>query len=217
MKYQVQAGDTLSALAERFYGDARRHRAISAANDLANPDHLVVGQELLIPYVTYRHRVQLGDTKQQLAQLFYGDPTMSEVFEIPNGAAQRDLIVGEWLLIPDLANASGHTVVAGETFEALAERWYGDRFLWPIIAIANHVTDPEPVPGTVLLQPRLNWRHDVDAGDTLWQLAEYVYGPGGAARTRHMVQTVAGANLIDDPDVIHVGQRLYFPSFDPGD
>ena len=81
----------------------------------ANPDHLVVGQEPLIPYVTYRHRVQLGDTKTTGITVLRG-PTMSEVFEIPNGAAQRDLIVGEWLLIPDLANASGHTVVAGETF-----------------------------------------------------------------------------------------------------
>ena len=43
-----------------------------------------------------------------------------------------------------------------------------------------------------------------------WQLAEYVYGPGGAARTRHMVQTVAGANLIDDPDVIHVRAAVLF-------
>ena len=65
--------------------------------------------------MTFRYQVKLGDTKQQLAQRFYSDPTLSEIFEIPNGAAQRDLNVGEWLLIPDLAKAGHHTVVAGET------------------------------------------------------------------------------------------------------
>jgi hypothetical protein len=81
---------------------------------------------------------------------------MSEVYEIPNGAAQRDLIVGEWLLIPDLTNVGHHTVVAGETLEVLAERWYGESGLWPIISIANHLADGDPAPGTVLIQPRLN-------------------------------------------------------------
>lgn len=55
-----------------------------------------------------------------------------------------NLIVGEWLLIPDLANPGHHTVVAGETLEVLAERWYGDKHLWTIIAIANHIGGPDP-------------------------------------------------------------------------
>ena len=118
-------------------------------NDLTNPDHIVVGQQLEIPYVTFRYRVQLGDTKQKLAQRFYGDPTLSEIIEIPNGAAQRDLNVGEWLLIPDLAKAGHHTVVASETLEVLAERWYGDRFLWTIISIANRLNGVDPAPGTI--------------------------------------------------------------------
>ena len=217
MKYQVKAGDTLSALADEFYGDQRRYRAISAANDIADPDYIVVGQQLEIPYVTFRYQVQLGDTKQKLAQRFYGDPTLSEIFEIPNGAAQRDLNVGEWLLIPDLAKAGHHTVVAGETLPVLAERWYGDPSLWTIISIANHLGDGDPAPGTILQQPRLNFRHDVVAGDTLWALSEFVYGQGGDDRTLQLVEVVAGANLIEDPDVINVGQRLYFPSFDLGD
>ena len=155
MKYQVKAGDTLSALADEFYGDQRRYRAISAANDIADPDYIVVGQQLEIPYVTFRYQVQLGDTKQKLAQRFYGDPTLSEIFEIPNGAAQRDLNVGEWLLIPDLAKAGHHTVVAGETLQVLAERWYGDPSLWTIISIANHLGDGDPAPGTIWQHPPL--------------------------------------------------------------
>lgn len=215
-KYQVISGDTLWGLAERFYGDGRRHMVIAVANDLADPDHIVVGQELEIPYVTCRHQVKAGDTKKKLAQHFYGDPNLSEVFEIPNGAAQRDLIVGEWLLIPDLANPGHHTVVAGETLPVLSERWYGEANLWPIIAIANQLGGTDPAPGTVLIHPRLNRRHKVTAGDTLWQLANDNYGDYGADRTLTLVKLIAAANLIDDPDHITVGQLIYFPSFELG-
>jgi nucleoid-associated protein YgaU len=215
-KYQVQAGDTLWALAEWFYGDGRLHRVISVINHLSDPDHIVVGQELEMPYVTFHYQVKAGDTKKKLALKFYNDVTMSEVYEIPNGAAQRDLIDGEWLLIPDLANVGHHTVVAGETLEVLAERWYGEARLWTIISIANHLPDGNPEPGTVLIQPRLNRKRTVVSGDTLWKLTEDNYGGGDTDRTLTLVKMVAAANFIDDPDHITVGQVVYFPSFERG-
>jgi LysM repeat protein len=110
-KYQVVKGDSLCGLAERFYRDGSLYPAIS--------DYILLGQMLEIPNVTFRHRVAAGDTKKKLAVHYYHDETMSEVFEIPNGVAQRDLIVGEWLVIPDLANPGHHTVAIGETWEQL--------------------------------------------------------------------------------------------------
>ncbi len=47
--HTVQAGDTLWAIAERFYGDGRQYTKIAAANSLANPDHIEPGLELKIP------------------------------------------------------------------------------------------------------------------------------------------------------------------------
>jgi nucleoid-associated protein YgaU len=67
-EYQVVSGDTFSALAERFYGDGSLFPVISVINHLADPDQIVVGQELEIPYVTFRHQVAAGDTKNVLAQ-----------------------------------------------------------------------------------------------------------------------------------------------------
>jgi LysM repeat protein len=47
--YVVAKGDTLGKIATRFYGDAAKFTLIVAANRLANPDRLVVGQTLVVP------------------------------------------------------------------------------------------------------------------------------------------------------------------------
>jgi nucleoid-associated protein YgaU len=214
-EYQVVTGDTLSGLAERFYGDGGLFPVISGVNHLADPDQIDVGQQLLIPYVTLHHQVTVADGKESLAQQFYNDPSLYEIIPIANHAAQRDFIVGEWLLIPDLANVEGHTVVSGETWQVLAERWYGESNLWPIIAIANHLQNQDPPVGQAIIHPRLNWRHTAVDGDTLWQLVADYYGDtADQERTKTMVAMVAAANHIDDPDQLQVGQVVFFPSFD---
>lgn len=49
--YEVRKGDTLSALAQRFYGKASQYMKIFEANKdvLTNPDLIKVGQKLRIP------------------------------------------------------------------------------------------------------------------------------------------------------------------------
>lgn len=50
-KYTVQPGDTLSAIAERFYGNAGQYNRIFEANKdrLRDANHVRAGQELEIP------------------------------------------------------------------------------------------------------------------------------------------------------------------------
>ncbi|MBS9532672.1 LysM peptidoglycan-binding domain-containing protein [Mycobacterium sp. M1] len=48
-KYTVVAGDTLFAIAERFYGDGNKYPQIAEASGIANPDLIHPGQELTIP------------------------------------------------------------------------------------------------------------------------------------------------------------------------
>ena len=50
--YVVEAGDTLSGIAERFYGDAGIYTEIADANGIADPNLINVGQELVLP-LTY--------------------------------------------------------------------------------------------------------------------------------------------------------------------
>jgi LysM repeat protein len=47
--YVVERGDTLSAIAKRFYGKASDYPRIAAANGIANPDLIHPGQQLIIP------------------------------------------------------------------------------------------------------------------------------------------------------------------------
>ena len=47
--YTVESGDTLWAIAERFYGDGNQYQRIADANGIPNPDLINAGQVLTIP------------------------------------------------------------------------------------------------------------------------------------------------------------------------
>lgn len=47
--YTVESGDTLWAIAERFYGDGSKYQVIAGASGIPNPDLIQPGQVLTIP------------------------------------------------------------------------------------------------------------------------------------------------------------------------
>lgn len=47
--YTVVSGDTLFKIAERFLGDGNRYMELATANNIANPDHIEVGQVITLP------------------------------------------------------------------------------------------------------------------------------------------------------------------------
>ena len=212
--YQVQPGDTLSAIAQREYGDSTLYPVIERQNHLANPNVIDVGQQLLIPYVTFRYLVTATDStslRNQITQQHYGtvDSNVQLIWEIVNGVAQREIQRGAWLHIPDLANVGHHTVVADETTVGLAARWYGDDHLAGIIELANNLPSGDPLtPGQVLIVPGLNRRSQV-GGDTLVSLCRDEYGDTDLD-TR--VSVAAAANHISRPNSLFCNQVVYFPS-----
>jgi len=212
--YQAQQGDTLFAIAQREYGDGDLYPVIALQNDLADPAHIQVGQQLLIPYVTHRHRATTADStaaRKDITQLYYNtaDVNVQLIWEIVNGVAQREIQQGTWLHIPELADVGHHTVVAGETLEGLAARWYGDDHLAVIIELANNLPTGSTVnPGQVLIQPGLNRLRHL-AGDTLASLCRDEYGDADLP-TR--IAVVAAANHLSDPDAAFCNQAFYFPS-----
>ena len=113
--YQAQQGDTLFAIAQHEYGDGDLYPVIAAQNHLADPALIEVGQELLIPYVTYRHLFATADSdtaRKEITQLYYNtaDRNVQLIWEVVNGVAQREIHQGgRGCNIPDLANGGHHT------------------------------------------------------------------------------------------------------------
>ena len=98
-RYTVVAGDTLSALASRFYGDAELDRLIAGASGIAESSVVNVGQRLIIPDIT-RYTVVAGDTLSALAARFYGDAALSPLIATVNGIANPAVI--------DVGHDTGH-------------------------------------------------------------------------------------------------------------
>ena len=137
--HTVVAGETLSALALRFYGDAELSRLIATASGIADPNVIDVGQRLIFPDFT-RYTAVAGDTLSALASRFYGDAELDWLIAGASGIAESSVVnVGQRLIIPDITR---HTVVAGDTLSALASRFYGDAALYPLIATVNGIADP---------------------------------------------------------------------------
>lgn len=140
--HTVVAGETLSALALRFYGDADLYRLIATASGIADPNVINVGQRLIMPDYT-RYTAAAGDTLASLAARFYGDAQLDWLIADATGIPESSAInVGQRLIIPD---AHRYPVVAGDTLAGLASRFYGDASLYPLIASVNGIADPNVI------------------------------------------------------------------------
>jgi nucleoid-associated protein YgaU len=206
-KYCVAAGDTYPSLARHFYRDNAMSGALAAANRKSETAPLLIGQELVIPYITQRHVVDIGDTLYDLAQLHYGNGAMFPVLASANHIAAPYVVnPGDTLLVPDLLNTSSHTVYPGDTVHEFAIRWYNDEQCELLIAYANNLAEQHDIEvGQILARPGLNRRHVVEPGQTWPQLGQWWYGDPALDRL------IALANELPDDEPPPVGALLFFP------
>ncbi len=146
--YTVVAGDTLSEIAAKL---GIPMGSLVEWNDIKDPSHIVVGQELVLsdpdapaskgePYV-----VQPGDTFSEIGQKF-GVP-YQEIMQANGYTDPTKLQAGSTITIPYRT----YTVVAGDTFSEI-----GQKFGVPYEAIMklNGYEDPTKLPvGAELLIP----------------------------------------------------------------
>jgi LysM repeat protein len=100
--HTVDPGETLSGIAQSFYGDAGLFGFIAAANGIADPNRVDVGQVLVLPEVGRVRPVQPGDSLSAIAEEFYGDAGLAGVIAAANAIRDPDHIeVGWTLAIPD--------------------------------------------------------------------------------------------------------------------
>ena len=100
--HTVDPGNTLSGIAQSFYGDAGLFGFIAAANGIADPNRINVGQVLVIPELGRVRRVNPGDTLGAIAEEFYGDSRLAGFIAEANAVRDPNHIeVGWTLAIPD--------------------------------------------------------------------------------------------------------------------
>lgn len=212
--YEVRPGDTLANIAAAH--DVTLDELL-AVNDVADPDLIRPGQEIVIPGAgddgsDVVHVVEAGETLDEIAARY---TSSTSAIASANSIADVDVIrVGQRLEIPGSAStpsASFHVVEAGDTLASIAAR-YGVTI--DQVAEANGITNPSVIyvgarlalsGSTFVADPEPTsdgTTHTVAAGETLSSIAD-ANGIG--------VEALAQANGISDVDVIRIGQQLTIP------
>jgi hypothetical protein len=121
----VKPGETLSQIAARMYGDARKETVLAGANalDVQGGSAIVPGMRLEIPAPAH-HTVIAGDTWNSMALAWLGDTRRSDVLARLNHAvAWVDPPVGMAVEIPAVV---AHIAADGDTSASVAARYWGD-------------------------------------------------------------------------------------------
>src|SRR6476660_6133940 len=121
--HTVLAGETLWALALRFYGDAELHRLIATASGIADPNVINVGQRLIIPDIT-RYTVVAGDTLAALAVRFYGDAAFYPLIATVNRIADPAVIDVAQVLVIFVGRSDGFGLRIVDRNENDPRLWY---------------------------------------------------------------------------------------------
>ncbi len=134
--YVIAKGDTLSSIAARYLGSARRWPEIVAANGRLDPQTLQIGQVIRLPAAAPLEPPETAPVPRNA-------PVPERAAPKPAGRATRP-------------SANEHTVVDGDTLSNLAQRYYKDARQWLRIYRENRARIPDAdrlTVGTILRLP----------------------------------------------------------------
>ncbi|MEM9955331.1 MAG: LysM peptidoglycan-binding domain-containing protein [Chloroflexota bacterium] len=152
--YTVQAGDTLTSIANAFDVDAD---AILLANNLIDPNSLRVGQVLTIPTVALTvprtHTVGAGETLNDIAIRY--NTTVEALIDTNTIAQPSNLTIGQVLTLPAQGGPAtfprNYRLDIGDTLRSVGEQF---GVTWQQIAAFNNIVNPNYVQaGTVIIIP----------------------------------------------------------------
>lgn len=150
-----------------------RSRAIAMVLSVASA--VVAVAAMAVAQTGFAHVVGPGETLASIAQRYYGDPRKETVLVAENGLTEQEgvrIVTGMRLSIPSVAY---HTVIAGESWASLAQRFYGDPRRSFVLVDANHAEPDEPAVGAELVVP-YPLRHVASQGETMQRVADAYLG-----------------------------------------
>lgn len=186
--YVVAPGDTLNAIAAEFGVSVE---ALASRNEIANPNLIMVGQELIIPGTGGQGPnpglMAAVDQYVQgtLGETYAGDCAMTDIEEDVGNYCSAVVSTSTDLAVVDIGPAFSE-FTSRLTFAMADGQW------------VLSATDELPMPGNGDGET-----YTVQAGDTLWAIA---------AENGTTVDAIAGANSIADASLILVGQELTIPA-----
>lgn len=120
-KHIVAEGEDLWKISEKYYKTGYNWTDIAKENNLANPDVLLAGTELVIPNV--EPKILAASTEAVIKEApVTGENTNSTAI-----------------------NGEAYTVAGGDNLWKIAVRAYGDGFKWVEIAKANNLANPDMI------------------------------------------------------------------------
>jgi len=118
--HTLQPNETISTLADKYYGDYRKFHLIAEYNELEDATKVTVGQEIKIPVLE-------------------GMPIVVDRAAIKTESGEiSESMPGEIITVKRYI---AHSVQPGETLSKLAQMYYGDLMKYPIIAKFNNLED----------------------------------------------------------------------------
>jgi spore germination protein len=150
--YVVQRGDTLWAISQRYRVTINQ---IVSANQLQDPNNIIVGLALVIPTANRTHTVRSGETLWMIAER-YGT-TIQAIVQANQITNPSQITPGMVFIIP----ARTHVVQSGESLWQIAQRY--NTTVQEIIRL-NQIQNPNVIiTGTVLSIPFRKPTTDVNA------------------------------------------------------
>ncbi|MED1204005.1 LysM peptidoglycan-binding domain-containing protein [Heyndrickxia acidicola] len=110
----VKKGETLIAIAQQY---SISTGSLVRANGLENPNRLVIGQALIIPYPFIRYTVRPGDTIANIISMF--GVRLDETLQLNHLTDPSSIYPGQRIMIPIIT----HTVKPGDTLALIAQKY----------------------------------------------------------------------------------------------
>lgn len=177
----VEPGETLASIAQLYFGDPKKERALRLENSLtAEESKVVPGMRLQVPFVTF-HKVEPGESWASLAARFYGDERREAALRFVNRGRGDAPDEGAELLVPP---ALLYVAQGGESIGKLARMLVGNqKGAVTLLRLFNPGIGKKSEKGAYILVPRADLRL-TDEGRARVSAAGVVASTEGDVRDR---------------------------------